>query len=85
LFTIYSIALKRVLKEHIVAQGVIRINELATTPAKEGKLPVSPATIWRWVREGKFPKPFKLGQSVTVWHVADVEAFVAQRAKETAK
>jgi predicted DNA-binding transcriptional regulator AlpA len=85
LFTITSIALMRVFKEHIVAQRVIRLNELATTPGKEGKLPVSPATIWRWVREGKFPKPFKLGRSVTVWHVADVEAFVAQRAQDTAK
>jgi predicted DNA-binding transcriptional regulator AlpA len=85
LFTINSIALKRVLKEHIVAQRVIRINELATTPAKEGKLPVSPATIWRWVREGKFPAPFKLSQSVTVWDVSLVEEFLAQRASDTAK
>lgn len=85
LFTINFIALTRVLKELIVAQRVIRINELATTPAKAGKLPVSPATIWRWVREGKFPKPFKLGQSVTVWDLAQVEAFMAQRAKESTK
>lgn len=51
-----------------------------TKPAKQGKLPVSPATVWRWVREGKFPKPFKLGESVTVWDLASVEAFIAQRA-----
>jgi len=85
LFTINSIALTRVLKELIVAQKVIRINELATTPAKEGKLPVSPATIWRWVREGKFPKPFKLGQSVTVWDVQQVENFLAERAENSIK
>jgi len=40
-------------------------------------LPVSPATIWRWVREGKFPKPFKLGAGTTVFDAAQVEAFVA--------
>lgn len=51
-----------------MSNGVIRISELASTPAKPGKLPVSPATVWRWVREGKFPKPFKLGESVTVWN-----------------
>jgi prophage regulatory protein len=61
-------------------QQVIRINELASTPDKPGKLPVSPATVWRWVREGKFPKPFKLGESVTVWSCAEVEAFIASRA-----
>lgn len=72
-------------------QRVIRISELASTPAtpskpaKQGKLPVSPATIWRWVREGKFPKPFKLGASVTVWDLAAVEAHIAQRAQGIAE
>ena len=63
-----------------IQQRVIRIADLATTKNKPGKLPVSPATIWRWVREGKFPKPFKLGESVTCWDAAEVEAFIAQRA-----
>lgn len=58
---------------------VIRIAELATTKTRQGRLPVSPATVWRWVREGKFPKPFKLGESVTVWDAAEVDAFIAQR------
>ncbi len=63
-----------------MSQRVIRISELASTPAKLGLLPVSRATIWRWVRENKFPKPFKIGASVTVWNSAEVEAFIAQRA-----
>lgn len=69
-----------------MSQRVIRISQLATTPAtktkpaRHGKLPVSPATVWRWVREGKFPKPFKLGKSVTVWHLEEVEAFITNRA-----
>lgn len=68
-----------------MSQRVIRISELASTSVRAGKLPVSPATIWRWVREGKFPKPFKLGESVTVWDAAEVEAFIAQRAGDAAK
>ncbi len=63
-----------------MSRQVISINELASTPTKPGKLPVSLATVWRWVREGKFPKPFKLGASVTVWDAAEVDAFIAQRA-----
>lgn len=51
------------------------------TMARAGKLPVSPATIWRWGREGKFPKPFKLSNGVTVWDEAEVDAFIAARAK----
>lgn len=64
-----------------MSQRFIRIGELASTPTKQGKLPVSPATIWRWTREGRFPKPIKLGTSVTVWDAAEVEAFIAKRAE----
>lgn len=60
---------------------VIRVAEIATTKDKQGLLPVSPATIWRWVREGKFPKPFKLGASVTVWRAEEIETFIAGRAE----
>ena len=59
---------------------VIRVADIATTKKSKGMLPVSPATIWRWVREDKFPKPFKLGESVTVWDAGVVENFIAQRA-----
>lgn len=58
---------------------IIRISQLATTPASPGILPVSPATIWRWVRDGKFPKPIKLGASVTGWAIDEIDAFVAAR------
>jgi predicted DNA-binding transcriptional regulator AlpA len=61
----------------------IRVSELATTATKAGRLPVSAATIWRWVREGKFPKPIKLGASVTVWDIEEVDQFVAARTLET--
>jgi prophage regulatory protein len=62
-----------------VSPRIIRIAELATTPKKSGLLPVSPATIWRWVRDGRFPKPIKLGASVTGWTVDDIDAFIANR------
>lgn len=64
-----------------MSQRVIRVADLATTKSKAGLLPVSPATVWRWVREGKFPKPFKLGASTTVWDRGAVEAFIAKQAE----
>ncbi|MGJ7529186.1 helix-turn-helix transcriptional regulator [Variovorax sp. GB1P17] len=59
-----------------------RLADLATSTGKAGLLPVSPATIWRWVREGRngFPKPFKLGESITVWNGEAVDAWIAKRA-----
>lgn len=64
-----------------MSQQVIRVADIATTKQKTGLLPVSPATIWRWAREGKFPKPFKLGESTTVWDRGAVEAFIAKQAE----
>ena len=62
-------------------QRVYRIRDLATTKNKPGLLPVSPASLWRWVANGKFPAPFKLGANTTVWDAEKVEQFLAQRAK----
>lgn len=64
-----------------MSQRVMRIADIATTKDRKGMLPVSPAAIWRWVRESKFPKSFKLGESFTVWDAAEVETFMAQRAE----
>lgn len=36
---------------------------------------VARATVWRWVREGKFPAPVKIGSNCTRWRLADVEAW----------
>jgi prophage regulatory protein len=67
-----------------MSQRIIRIAELASTPAKPGILPVSKTTVWRWVREGRFPPPFKLGDSVTVWNLDQVEAFIERQSGSAA-
>ena len=36
---------------------------------------ITRATVWRWVREGKFPKPIKLGANCTRWKSSDVDAW----------
>lgn len=66
-------------------QRVIRLAQLASTKTSPGMLPVSQATIWRWVREKKFPAPFKLGQGTTVWDAEAVEQFVAAQQLGSAK
>jgi len=57
-------------------QRVYRMAGLATTKNNQGLLPVSPATIWRWVKDGTFPAPFKLGLNTTVWSANAVDAWV---------
>lgn len=38
---------------------------------------VSTDTIWRWKRNGRFPKAVKLSSGSTRWRLADIEAFEA--------
>lgn len=63
-----------------MTQRVYRVRQLASGPHRPGILPVSQATLWRWVRAGKFPRPFKLSVGVTVWDADEVDQFItAQR------
>jgi len=40
---------------------------------------VSKDTIWRWTRNGDFPKPVRLGGSTTRWRLADIEDWEVRR------
>lgn len=51
--------------------GLVR---LSTILAPTGPIPVSKSTWWQGVKEGRFPKPLKLGPRTTVWRAEDVRA-----------
>lgn len=67
-----------------MSQRLLRLQQLATTPKRPGLLPCSPATVWRLVKAGSFPKPFKIGQNCTVWDAAEVEAYIQRQRAEGA-
>lgn len=58
---------------------LIRMSELASSKGNPGLLPVSPATLWRWVKESRFPLPYKIG-GCTVWDLSEVEEFLSNQA-----
>mgnify|MGYP001453121218 CR=1 FL=1 len=45
-----------------------------------GRVPVSKSSWWKGIKEGRFPKPIKLGPRTTVWAEEDIEA-LGQREK----
>ena len=58
--------------------GMVRLAGLIQTPNAPGNpLPFSAATLWRYVKNGTFPAPVKLGAKTTAWRVADVRAWLA--------
>jgi predicted DNA-binding transcriptional regulator AlpA len=51
--------------------GLVRLSHIL---APNGPIPVSKSTWWQGIRDGRFPKPLKLGPRTTVWRVEDIRA-----------
>ncbi|PJB73046.1 MAG: transcriptional regulator [Alphaproteobacteria bacterium CG_4_9_14_3_um_filter_47_13] len=41
--------------------------------------PVSKSTWWAGVKEGRYPKPVKLGPKITAWRVEDIRELIASK------
>jgi prophage regulatory protein len=39
-------------------------------------VPFSDTTLWRKVKKGEFPKPFKLSTNITAWRVEDIRSWL---------
>lgn len=59
-------------------EGFVRIKQIIgdKKTGVPGVFPVSPATWWAGVKSGKFPQPYKLGPSTTVWDAQDIWKFI---------
>jgi prophage regulatory protein len=49
---------------------------LASILGPRGPIPVSKSTWWAGVKSGRFPKPMKLGQRITVWRAEDIRKLI---------
>ena len=45
----------------------------------EKRFKVSRATIYRWIKAGKFPKPVHLGANMVRWKASDIQEWIAER------
>lgn len=53
--------------------GFVRLSSIL---APVGPIPVGRSTWWAGVKAGRFPKPVKLGQRITVWKVQDIRKLI---------
>ena len=53
--------------------GFVRLPSIL---APNGPIPVSKSTWWAGVKDGRFPKPVKLGPRITAWRVDDIRALI---------
>ena len=62
------------------ATGFLREQQILgnprSNPPQPALIPVSHSTWWRGVKDGRFPKPVKLGPNTTAWRVEDIRALI---------
>lgn len=61
--------------------ALVRESQLVKKPTNPAPvIPVSPSTLWRWVRLGQFPAPIRLSEKITAWRVGDIRAWLQSQA-----
>jgi prophage regulatory protein len=53
---------------------------LSSILAPHGPIPVSKSSWWLGVKQGRFPRPVKLGRRTTAWRAEDIAALVERGA-----
>lgn len=68
---------------NIQQSGFLRQSQILPNrkTGSQGLVPISPATLWRMVADGRFPKPVKLSARVTAWRAEEVHAWLQAQGK----
>ncbi|TAK64618.1 AlpA family phage regulatory protein [Methylobacter sp.] len=60
--------------------GYIRLSTIIGNPNAQppipALIPVSKSTWWQGVKDGRFPKPVKLGPRTTAWRIEDIRNLI---------
>ena len=54
------------------------IGDEKSDPPIKPIIPISKTSWWKGVAEGKYPKPIKISEKVTVWRSDQIEALIKQ-------
>ena len=73
------IRISQLANSHVSAPGKADDKTDTKRELRLGMVPVSQATIWRWVQSGKFPAPVKLGANTSAWPVEVIDEWLAAR------
>ena len=73
--------LKVVIKDNL--KGDYRIQN--AKPASKGYLNISKATLFRWIKEGKFPEPTRLSPKIVVWSKFEIDEWLEKNNLKVSK
>ena len=67
---------------HIPETGYLRISQIIgnkkANPPIPAIIPVCASTWWAGCKSGKYPKPLKLSDNITVWKVEDIRDLIVR-------
>ena len=58
------------------------VTRLIRLPEVQHRVGLGRSTIYRWMAEGKFPKPVQLGGYAVAWAEGEVEQWIADRLRQ---
>ena len=58
-----------------------RVTRLIRLPEVQHRVGLGRSTIYRWMSEGKFPKPVQLGGYAVAWAEEEVDGWIANRTR----
>ncbi len=56
-----------------------RVTRLLRLPEVQHRVGLGRSTIYRWMTEGRFPKPVQLGGFVVAWPEDEIERWISAR------
>lgn len=60
-----------------------RVTRLIRLKEVQHRVGLGRSTIYRWMAEGKFPKPVQLGGYAVAWAQEDIDLWIAQHAQSS--
>lgn len=61
---------------NLPSEGFLRLNQIVGNKTTPAIIPISKSSWWAGVKEGRFPKPVKLGKRTTVWRISDIRLLI---------
>jgi prophage regulatory protein len=59
--------------KHLPAEGFVRLRDII---GPTGLIPVSRSSWYAGVKDGRFPKPVKLGPRISAWRVEEIRNLI---------
>lgn len=60
-----------------------RVTRLIRLPEVQHRVGLGRSTIYRWMSEGKFPKPVQMGGRAVAWAEDEVEAWITRSLEQS--